>query len=143
MSAADPERDDSPGYRFELIDVDKLRCHEELQPDLLEHVLSDIQAEGAVHRPILVAEKSLVILDGHHRYAALKLLGCRRIPCYVVDYFAAVVELTLWPTATVDFVTKEEVVRRGTAGRLFTAKTTRHKVHLVLPERRIPLRDLM
>lgn len=120
--------------RFELVDVSKLHIHEEIQPDLLERVLDEIKDDGYVKRPILVAAEHYVILDGHHRYAALKQLGCRRIPCYIIDYYSDAVELKLWPTAKVRSVTKDEVIRHGLADKPYTPKTTRHIVKVDLPE---------
>ncbi len=129
--------------RFELLDIELLHCHEEIQPPLLERVLREIREDGYVKKPILVADKVYVILDGHHRFEALKRLGCRRAPCYVIDYFSDVVDLTLWPTAKVKGVRKEDVVERGRAGMLYTPKTTRHTLKIRLPDVFTDLEDLM
>jgi len=90
-----------------------------------------------------VADRYFVILDGHHRFEALRLLGCRRVPAYVIDYFSDIVDLTLWPDATVKEVTKEEVIRRGLAGELFPPKTTRHILRVPLEDAFTDLEDLM
>ena len=129
-------------FRFELVEVDKLRGHEQLRPDLLESLTSQIESDGVLLKPILVAASHYVILDGHHRYAALKGLGCRRIPAFLVDYFSDTVDLGLWPTAQVPSVTKEEVVDRGRRGRPFSPKTTRHRLTFTLPDRPTRLADL-
>lgn len=130
-------------FRFELVDIEKLRGHEQLRPDLLESLMTEIRADGVLLKPILVAETHYVILDGHHRWAALKALGCRRVPAFLVDYFSENVDLGLWPTAKIPSVTKEEVVARGRGGQPFTPKTTRHRVTFQLPERPTKLDDLM
>ena len=83
-----------------------------------------------------------VILDGHHRFAALKDLGCRRVPVYLVDYEDDGVTLTTWPGAIVASVTKEEVVDRGVRGDLFPPKTTRHLLSKGLEDVRVLLDDL-
>lgn len=129
--------------RFDLLDVDLLHSHEEVRPELLEPLVQEIKEDGYVKRPILVADKVFVILDGHHRYEALKRLGCRRVPCYVVDYFSDAVDLTLWPTAREKGVRKQDVVERGRAGLLYTPKTTRHTVRIPLPDVFTDLEDLM
>jgi ParB-like chromosome segregation protein Spo0J len=129
--------------RFELLDIDLLHCHEEIQQPLLERVMEQIREDGYVKKPILVADKVWVILDGHHRYEALRRLGCRRVPAYVIDYFSEVVDLTLWPTAKEKNVRKEDVVERGRAGLLYTPKTTRHMVRIHLPDVFTDLEDLM
>lgn len=129
--------------RFELLDIDLLHCHEEIRPELLEQILEEIREDGYVKKPILVADKAWVILDGHHRYEALRRLGCRRVPCYVIDYFSEVIDLSLWPTARVKDVRKQDVVERGRAGLLYTPKTTRHTVKIQLPDIFTDLEDLM
>ncbi len=132
-----------PEARFELLDVGLLHIHEQLQPDLLDRTIDDIRSDGYLKRPILVADGRFVILDGHHRFAALKALGCRRIPCYVVEYFSDVVDLTTWPDAAVKEVRKEEVIRRGLADDPFPPKTTRHTLRIRLPDVFTDLEDLM
>ena len=86
MGRVEPEAKTRHALRFELVAVEKLRGHEQLRPDLLESLTNEIRADGALLKPILVAETHYVILDGHHRYAALKALGCRRVPAFLVDY---------------------------------------------------------
>ncbi|MEK6987516.1 MAG: ParB N-terminal domain-containing protein, partial [Candidatus Thermoplasmatota archaeon] len=84
-----------------------------------------------------------VILDGHHRFAALKALGCRRIPAYVIDYFSDIIDLKTWPDAVVQEVRKDEVIRRGLANDPFPPKTTRHILKIKLPDVFTDLEDLM
>lgn len=126
-----------------LLDITRLRCHERVQPDLLAQMREEIRRDGVLKRPILVADRDWVILDGHHRYEALRELGCRRIPAYVVDYRSDVVHVGVWPDAIVREVTKEEVIRRGVTGNLFPPKTSRHTVRARVWDRPTPLRDLM
>lgn len=132
-----------PGARFELLDVGLLHCHEQIQPDLLERTMDEIREDGYVKRPILVADEHFVILDGHHRFAALKALGCRRIPAYVIDYFSDIIDLKTWPDAVVQEVRKDEVIRRGLANDPFPPKTTRHILKIKLPDVFTDLEDLM
>ncbi len=143
MARADVAMRSRPEVRFELLDVGLLHAHEELQSELLDRTTDQIRSDGYLKRPILVADEHFVILDGHHRFAALKALGCRKIPCYVVDYFSEVVEVTTWPNAVVKSVAKEEVVRRGLADDPFPPKTTRHTLRARLPDIFTDLEDLM
>ncbi len=129
---------------FELLPVGDLKSHEATNPLTLKQTIESIRREGGLRRPILVEDRHHIILDGHHRYAALKALGCRRIPAYVVDYFDATIELTTWPGAIVKEITKEEVVRHVLERKLlFPPKTTRHIVHVEMPEHPVTLADLM
>ena len=49
-------------------------------------LVRQIEAEGEISRPIIVDKRSFMVLDGHHRLAALKRLGAIRVPAYLVDY---------------------------------------------------------
>jgi len=89
-----------------------------------------------------LADVDLVILDGHHRVEAVRALGARRIPAYIVDYFSDVVQLSTWPDAVVSVVTKEDVIRRGRTGDLFPPKTSRHTLTIELEDRPTDLDDL-
>jgi len=69
-----------------LEEVDKLHIHEETIPDVLSRLTEKIKADGYFIHPIIVDEKSLVVLDGMHRVAAVQNLGYRFIPVCLVDY---------------------------------------------------------
>lgn len=128
--------------RYAIVELARLRPHEQTRPPLLESLVAQIRADGCLRKPILVEEEHLVILDGHHRAAALRVLGCTRIPVYLLDYDDPAIGLTTWPEAVVATVTKEEVVARGIKGDLFPSKTTRHKIALEVDEVRVRLEDL-
>ncbi|MEZ0394247.1 MAG: DUF5603 domain-containing protein [Desulfurococcaceae archaeon] len=83
-----------------LIDVDKLVSHEEIVEGRLRALADKISREGVVDMPIVVAPipgtDKYLIVDGHHRWAALKAMGYRKIPCIVIDYFDGKVGLKTW-----------------------------------------------
>ena len=132
----------TPSLRFAIVDLDRLRGHERTRPGLLKALAEQIRRDGVLKRPILVADGDLVILDGHHRAEALRSLGCRRIPVYLVEYESDGVRLGTWPDAVVAIVDKAEILRRGREGDLFPPKTTRHTVSVPLEERPTALEDL-
>ncbi len=133
----------SPDARFEVLEIRRLRGHEQIRRALLKELTERIQRDGYIKRPILVADRHFVILDGHHRVEALRALGCNRIPAYVVDYFSTIVNLGTWPDAVVATVTKDEVIRRGLRDDRFPPKTTRHTVRVELEDRPTDLEDLV
>ena len=132
----------TPSVRFEVLEIGRLHGHERIRPALLQELTGQIRKDGYLRRPILVADVDFVILDGHHRVEALRALGARRIPAYLVDYFSDVVQLGTWPDAVVSVVTKEDVIRRGRTGDLFPPKTSRHTLTIQLEDRPTDLDEL-
>ena len=132
----------TPSLRFEVLEIGRLHGHERIRPALLEQLTDQIRKDGYLRRPILVADGDFVILDGHHRVEAVRALGARRIPAYVIDYFSDIVQLSTWPDAVVSVVTKEDVIRRGRTGDLFPPKTSRHTMTISLEDRPTDLEDL-
>ena len=83
-------------FRITLIDLDDLRPHEEIIEQLVTELAKNIQNQGKVRDPLIVDEQSLVILDGMHRYNAMKKLGCRHAPVCLVDYDDHRIEVGAW-----------------------------------------------
>ena len=129
--------------RFELVDVNLLKSHEEVRNELLTSLIAEIKKDGFLRKPVLVENKDYVILDGHHRFEALKKIGCRRIPVYLVDYYDEAIYLTTWPEAKHTNVTKDDVLDTARSGKLYPPKTTRHIVRIELKEVRVSLEELM
>jgi hypothetical protein len=119
--------------RFAILPLDQLREHEEIDVGDLEHLVVILRTAGVVQEPLLVAEHSYVILNGHHRYRALRAMGATGAPAWLIDYDDARVALGRWSPGPP--ITKAEVVDRARSGRLFPPKTTRHRLHFDLPAR--------
>ncbi len=129
-------------YRFAIMDISKLRIHEAIQNDLLEACVRMLKNDGVFKVPILVDEKDLVVLDGHHRVEAMKVLGYTKIPVYLVDYWDEAIEVTTWPEAEIENITKEMVLEMGRSDDVFPPKTSKHTVKVKLEERHVPLEEL-
>jgi len=131
------------GITFELVDIELLKEHEEIYPEKVDELAEEIKKDGVVKKPLLVDKKTYTILDGHHRYWALKKLGCKRVPAFLVDYLNDDrITVTLWPTAKIDHITKEMVIETALAGKKFTPKTSRHIVNIELPNIEVELSRL-
>ncbi|MEM1873152.1 MAG: hypothetical protein QXF57_00995, partial [Acidilobaceae archaeon] len=89
---------------------------------------------------ILVDSKTLVILDGHHRVEALKLLGCKLVPALLVDYDSDCVQVSSWRVGT--SVAKDDVRRAGLQGSLMPPKTSRHSICIQPPQLSVSLAEL-
>jgi hypothetical protein len=125
---------------FELLDIDLLRIHEQIQPEHVARLVEQLRRDGFVADPIWVSRDTHVVLNGHHRFAALRALGARKVPAWVFDYDSDAVLLDRWTPGPP--LSKGDVVARASGGDPFPPKTTRHTVVVTLPERRTPLTAL-
>jgi hypothetical protein len=126
---------------FVVLPLDSLRAHEKIVPSKVVDLVAELQQSGVFVDPIWVSRGTDVILNGHHRVAALRQLGAQRVPAWVVDYDSDIIRLERWTPGPP--VSKAEVVRRAEAGELFPPQTTRHILSTELPRRSTPLRDLL
>ena len=87
-----------PKIRLEikLEKVENLHIHEEVIPDILHKLTEDIRADDLFKHPVIVDSKTLVVLDGMHRVAATKNLGCRFIPVCLVEYENPHIKVGCW-----------------------------------------------
>ena len=124
-----------------MIDPEELHSHEAVDDDQIRRVLDMMNGSGLFHPPLLVDFETRVVLDGHHRLWASKELGCKRIPCYCVDYLNDdSIRLESWrPEVS---LTKRQVIEMGLGENVFPLKTTRHLY--VIPDsiKPTPLVDL-
>jgi hypothetical protein len=109
---------------------------------MLDCLTDQIAKDGALFKPIVVDEQTRVILDGHHRFEALKRLGCRRIPAYLVDYMDGAIEVMTWPGAVVNAITKDEIISMGLSDNVYPPKTSRHVIRVHLEDRPVDLAEL-
>jgi L-serine kinase (ADP) len=76
--------------------IDDLRPHEETVKEDLEGIVNALQQEPVLRHPIIADSTSGAVLDGTHRLAALKRLGCRTIPVALTDYQNPLIEVDRW-----------------------------------------------
>ncbi|MDH5811462.1 MAG: ParB N-terminal domain-containing protein [Candidatus Methanomethylicaceae archaeon] len=82
--------------RVVILPIDDIRPHEEYDRWILLRIVGSLRLEGAVHDPILVDERTLTILDGTHRYWALKKLGCSSVPAALYNYQSQSIKVGCW-----------------------------------------------
>jgi ParB-like chromosome segregation protein Spo0J len=71
---------------IEFIEIEKLNTHERIVPSVLNRLLIKMERENKFSVAIIVDANTMTILDGHHRFEAAKRLGCKKVPCLLVDY---------------------------------------------------------
>lgn len=125
---------------FALLPVERLREHEEVEPADVARLRASLLADGVVREPVLVARGSLIILNGHHRFAALRQLGATRIPVFLIDYEHGPIRLHRWAPGPA--LEKSDVVAMAARGERYPPKTTRHVLEVEVPPHPTPLADL-
>ena len=77
-------------------EASKLRVHEEIIPSILSWLVEKIKGDGVFKDPVIVDEKTLIVLDGMHRVAAARVIGLKYIPVCLVDYDNPSIGLYTW-----------------------------------------------
>ncbi len=101
-----------------MIPIDKMLPHEEIVSKRLEDLIDLIKSLNAVDLPLIIAPipgtDKYLIVDGHHRWAALKALGAKKAPAIIVDYFDPSIKLHTWyPAFTGDLELFLEELRKA------------------------------
>lgn len=76
----------NPSSRYLLMPIDDLRLQEKGLPLYLKLIEEELLRDGILKHPIIVDEGTGVILNGMHRWLALRRLGYTHIPVLLVDY---------------------------------------------------------
>jgi Predicted transcriptional regulators len=82
--------------KITLEEVSKLHIHEEIIPEMYEKLVEKIKQDGFFKDPVIVDEKTLVVLDGMHRVAAAQTLKLPYMPVCLIDYDNPEVKLRSW-----------------------------------------------
>lgn len=122
---------DSIAAKVTLLRVDQLKPHEKGSPFYLELLRKEILNDGMLKYPIVVDEKTHVILDGMHRWLALKSLGYELIPVILTDVFEDKIHvgkrrIHRYTNGVDNEITVEKVISAGVSGRLMEPRSTRH-----------------
>jgi L-serine kinase (ADP) len=114
--------DEVKGYPVFLMDIDDIRPTEETDPENLAFIKSCLIKDHILQKPLAIERNSHVLMDGHHRYSILRSFGCQYVPVVAYDY--GDVKVVSWVDGKP--FDHQEIIKRGLAGHLFPAKTTRH-----------------
>jgi hypothetical protein len=89
---------DHEGLRLDiaLAPTHRLRIHEETIPERIRILGDRILRDGVQSAPIIVDRGTYVVLDGMHRTAIMKRLGCRFTCVCLVDYYDPSIKVQRW-----------------------------------------------
>lgn len=79
-----------------VVNVKELHCHEETSSEFVDRLMKRIKGDQMVKHPVLVDKGTLTILDGTHRFMALKKLGCRWMPVCLMNYRNPAIRVDCW-----------------------------------------------
>ena len=74
----------------------ELRPHEETVQDELRGIVKALEHDPVLRHPIIADSATGLVLDGTHRLAALKMLGCLTVPAALIDYENPLVGVDRW-----------------------------------------------
>ncbi|MGB9853613.1 MAG: pyridoxal-phosphate dependent enzyme [Candidatus Bathyarchaeales archaeon] len=110
----------------QLVDLNKLLQHEEVDLNHLKELTAEIASDKVLKQAIIVDKNTNIIIDGEHRFTALKILGCKRIPLMYIDYNSPDIEVQAWKDG--ERLTKGDVIKAGLSGRTLPPKTSKHMI---------------
>jgi len=79
-----------------IIDIGSIHIHEETIPEVVQALAADLLRDSVLRHPVIVDDRTIVVLDGMHRAAALKAIECIRIPVCFVDYDNPSIKVETW-----------------------------------------------
>jgi len=85
-----------------ILDIADLHPHEQVDPIRLRELKKQLADDGFQKDPIIVEDKNLIVIDGHHRIRALRALGYSRVVAHKIDYLEddRIVLKTWYPVIT-------------------------------------------
>ncbi|WP_439506878.1 ParB N-terminal domain-containing protein [Sediminibacterium sp.] len=107
------------------VNIDALKCHEEVVEDRLNSFVNYLQTlEGDILiSSIIVCSKSMMIIDGHHRYHALKQFGIKKIPVTFINYSSPSIKAYFD-----DRILKSDIINIVNQGKLLPPKSSKHVI---------------
>lgn len=126
-------------HEIDLLPISQLKIHEETIPSRVLRIKQEISQSGCVVTPILVEKDNFIVLNGHHRLAALKELGCEFAPCLLVDYQSPYIEVKICPEGSMRHIDKDIIIQAALTNRPFPPRSSLHELNFNPPAFSTPL----
>jgi len=123
---------EKPDLKIVLVPIDELKPHEKGSPLYLELLKQEILRDNVLKYPIIADEKTRVILDGMHRWLALRSLGYSLIPVMFTNAFqnpkihVGTRRIHRYANNSHEEISIEKVISAGLNGHFMKPRSTRH-----------------
>ena len=109
-----------------LVDIGLLNPHEKVIEKKKTSLVKFIKSYDHYYiiSSIVCCHKSMLIIDGHHRYFALKQLGFKKVPVTLIDYLHKSIR-----SGKLNLIEKEQIINIGQSNELMEPKSTEHSVY--------------
>ena len=109
-----------------MIDIDLLNPHEQIIEEKKISLVKFIKSYESYYiiSSIVCCHETLLVIDGHHRYFALKELGFKKVPVTLIDYRSDSIR-----TGIMNPLDKKFIVDVGKSSTLLEPKSTEHAVY--------------
>ena len=109
-----------------MIDIDLLNPHEKIIEEKKISLVKFIKYYESYYiiSSIVCCHETLLVIDGHHRYFALKELGFKKVPVTLIDYRSDSIR-----TGKMNPLDKKFIVDVGKSSTLLEPKSTEHAVY--------------
>jgi len=127
-----PNHTKASTLKIVMLPLDALKPHEKASPLYLQVLKQEIARDGLLRHPIIADRNTFVILDGVHRWLALRSLGYSFIPTILVDVLQDT-EIRVGRRRIDRFrsrpereISVKDVISAGLEARLMQPRSTRH-----------------
>ena len=118
------------------IDIDLVFPHEKVIVNKKEILKNNLKYKDdyVIISSIIICMETHMIIDGHHRYFALKELGIEKIPVTLINYFSEKIK-----TDDNNSFSKNEIIENAKKGKLYEPKSTKHLIYCEKESKWVPI----
>lgn len=124
---------------IQMVDISMLHGIEKYSEERVKKLLQIILDCGYWMVPVVVTDKTNLILDGQHRFEAAKRLQLKQIPAVFVNYS----DVSVWSLRKEIKVSQQKVEKMVLKdGKIYPYKTVKHKFPFDLPKTMFQIEEL-
>ena len=124
--------------RYVLIDIGDIHPIEDHINNRVKLIKEKIEMDGKWIKPIIIDRDDYLLMDGHHRLEAAKLMRLKKLPAVKLNYE----DVEIWSLKENEVVTKSLVRKRALAKNIYPNKTVKHYFNFCIENCDIPINEL-